>query len=103
MRAFRWIMEFGSIYHIRIVNISVGTTSREHKEQTDLLEGVEKLWDLWFVVVAAAGNQGPGAGTVTAPGSSRKIITVGSSDMLMTERQFPEEALLLTVCANRIW
>ena len=47
-----------------------------------LLEGVEKLWDLGFVVVAAAGNQGPGAGTVTAPGSSRKIITVGSSDML---------------------
>lgn len=60
MRAFRWIMEFGSIYHIRIVNISVGTTSRDHKEQTDLLEGVEKLWDLGFVVVAAAGNQGPG-------------------------------------------
>lgn len=82
MRAFRWIMEFGSIYHIRIVNISVGTTSRDHKEQIDLLEGVEKLWDLGFVVVAAAGNQGPGAGTVTAPGSSRKIITVGSSDML---------------------
>ena len=82
MRAFRWIMEFGSIYHIRIVNISVGTTSRDHKEQTDLLEGVEKLWDLGFVVVAAAGNQAPGAGTVTAPGSSRKIITVGSSDML---------------------
>lgn len=69
MRAFRWLMEFGSIYHIRIVNISVGTTSRDHKEQTDLLEGVEKLWDLGFVVVAAAGNQGPGAGTVTAPGS----------------------------------
>ena len=82
MRAFRWIMEFGSIYHIRIVNISVGTTSRDHKEQTDLLEGVEKLWDLGFVVVAAAGKQGPGAGTVTAPGSSRKIITVGSSDLL---------------------
>ena len=82
MRAFRWIMEFGSIYHIRIVNISVGTTSRDHKEQTDLLEGVEKLWDLGFVVVAAAGNQGPRAGSVTAPGSSRKIITVGSSDLL---------------------
>ena len=82
MRAFRWIMEFGSIYHIRIVNISVGTKYRDHKEQTDLLEGVENLWDLGFVVGAAAGNQGPGAGTVTAPGSSRKIITVGSSDLL---------------------
>ena len=60
MRAFRWIMEFGSIYHIRIVNISVGTTSRDHKEQTDLLEGDGKLWDLGFVVVAAAGKSGTG-------------------------------------------
>ena len=32
--------------------------------------------------MAAAGNQGPGPGSVTAPGSSRKIITVGSSDLL---------------------
>ena len=33
-------------------------------------------------MVAAAGNQGPRSGSVTAPGSSRKIITVGSSDLL---------------------
>ena len=43
---------------------------------------MDELWDQGLVVVAAAGNQGPGSGTVTAPGSSRKIITVGSSDML---------------------
>ena len=43
---------------------------------------MEKLWDEGLVVVAAAGNQGPKPGSVTAPGSSRKVITVGSSDML---------------------
>lgn len=47
-----------------------------------LIEGVEQLWDEGLVVVAAAGNQGPGYGSITAPGSSRKIITVGSSDLL---------------------
>lgn len=82
LRAFQWIEDFGKIYNIRIVNISVGTTSRSANEQTDLLIGVEQLWDKGFIVVAAAGNQGPGDGTVTAPGSSRKIITVGSSDLL---------------------
>ena len=82
LQAFQWIEDFGKIYNIRIVNISVGTTSRSANEQTDLLAGVEQLWDKGFTVVAAAGNQGPGDGTVTAPGSSRKIITVGSSDML---------------------
>lgn len=44
---------------------------------------MEKLWDRGLVVVAAAGNQGPLPGSITAPGSSRKIITVGSSDMLV--------------------
>ena len=82
LQAFQWIEDFGKIYNIRIVNISVGTTSHSMNEQTDLLAGVEQLWDKGFTVVAAAGNQGPGDGTGTAPGSSRKIITVGSSDML---------------------
>ena len=35
-----------------------------------------------FVVVTAAGNMGPAYGSVTAPGSSKKVITVGASDML---------------------
>ena len=47
-----------------------------------LIEGVEKLWDEGFVVVTAAGNQGPAPGSITAPGCSRKVITVGSSDLL---------------------
>ena len=34
-------------------------------------------------MVAAAGNRGPNPGSVTSPGSSRKIITVGSSDLLL--------------------
>lgn len=43
---------------------------------------MEKLWDDGFVVVTAAGNQGPAPGSITAPGCSRKVITVGSSDLL---------------------
>ena len=36
--------------------------------------------DAGLVVVAAAGNLGPKEGTITTPGDSKKIITVGSSD-----------------------
>lgn len=32
------------------------------------------------MVVAAAGNNGPKENTVTIPGISRKVLTVGSSD-----------------------
>ncbi|MBU5481543.1 S8 family peptidase [Blautia sp. MSJ-19] len=82
LQAFRWILQKRKQYQIRIVNISVGTTYRTRSEQDVLIQGVEKLWDEGLVVVAAAGNQGPEAGSVTAPGCSKKVITVGSSDML---------------------
>lgn len=82
LQAFRWILENFRKYRIRIVNISVGTTYRTKSEQDILIQGVEKLWDEGLIVVAAAGNQGPEPGSVTAPGCSKKVITVGSSDML---------------------
>lgn len=82
LRSFRWIGENKDKYKIRIVNISVGTTCSHPGEHKLLEDAVEVLWDAGLVVVAAAGNHGPGPGTVTAPGSSRKIITVGSGDML---------------------
>lgn len=81
IEAMQWILKYREKYHIRIVNISVGTTRREGHEQ--LIEAVEEAWDAGLIVVAAAGNQGPGQGSVTAPGCSRKIITVGSSDMIV--------------------
>ena len=37
-------------------------------------------WDDGLVVVVAAGNHGPGRMTITTPGISRKVITVGCSD-----------------------
>ena len=81
--AFDWIFRYMQKYNIRVVNISVGTTCKNGKEHSSLIRGVEKLWDQGLVVIAAAGNQGPLPGSITAPGSSRKIITVGSSDMLV--------------------
>ena len=86
MRAFRWIMEFGSIYHIRIVNISVGTTEQEKTVDDLLVQAVERAWDDGITVVTAAGNLGPAPGSITAPGSSRKVITVGAGDLLEPRR-----------------
>ena len=50
------------------------------KEQQDLLAAVDDLWDRGIMVVAAAGNNGPRENSITIPGISRKILTVGSSD-----------------------
>lgn len=81
LRAFLWLRKYYRDYRIRIVNISVGTTCSSRRDHQALIRGAEQLWDEGLVVVAAAGNQGPAPGSVTAPGSSRKVITVGSSDM----------------------
>ena len=82
LRALRWIREYRQQYRIRVVNISVGTTCNSKRNHARLLESVEQLWDEGVVVVTAAGSQGPRPGSITAPGSSKKVITVGSSDLL---------------------
>lgn len=66
---------------VRIINVSVGMTGAARPGlQARLLETVERAWDSGIVVIAAAGNNGPGEHTITSPGISKKIITVGSID-----------------------
>ena len=66
---------------IRIVNISVGSYGkRGMSEDSALVKGVNRAWDAGLVVVVAAGNNGPAPLSVTTPGISRKVITVGCSD-----------------------
>jgi serine protease AprX len=77
----QWIIDNRSKYNIRIVNISVGTTSKDNLDENSLLvQGVNAVWDSGIVVVVAAGNNGPGPMSISTPGISRKVITVGSSD-----------------------
>lgn len=82
-----WILKNRKAYHIRLLNISVGMLpSAGKREQQDLLAAVDELWNQGVMVVAAAGNNGPGEETVTIPGISRKVLTVGSSDDEETEK-----------------
>lgn len=81
LEAVDYLLRIRERFHIRILNISVGMLpDAGKKEQLALLEAVERLWDAGIVVVAAAGNNGPKENTVTVPGISRKIVTVGSCD-----------------------
>lgn len=81
LEAIRWLREHRAAYNIRLLNISVGMLSNAGiSEQQALLRAVDGLWDAGIMVVAAAGNNGPRENTVTIPGISRKIVTVGSSD-----------------------
>lgn len=76
-----WVLEHKERLGIRIVNISVGSQGRRSlSENSVLVQGVNKAWDAGLVVVVAAGNNGPGRMSISTPGISRKVITVGCSD-----------------------
>ena len=81
----RWLLAHYRQYNIRIVNISVGSSRGRHfDENSPLVRGVEALWEEGLVVLTAAGNHGPSPHSIGAPGNSRKIITVGASDVMQT-------------------
>lgn len=80
-----WLLRNYEKYNIRIVNISVGSSRGKHfGENSPLVIGVNKLWSSGLVVLTAAGNHGPSPYSIGAPGNSRKIITVGASDVMQT-------------------
>ena len=81
LKGVEWILENKEKYNIRIANVSVGANGKTEFEcESKLVAGVNKLWDEGIVVCVAAGNNGPSPQSITTPGISRKVITVGASD-----------------------
>jgi minor extracellular serine protease Vpr len=60
-----------------ILNLSLG--GGYHGNNDLLAMGLDNAVDAGLVVAVAAGNSGPGQGTLESPGRARKIITVGGS------------------------
>ena len=76
IQAMRWIMDNAASYHIKVVNLSIGTNDR--KVHVPLMEAVERLWHMGIVVVAAAGNPDGRDGYLPPPSLSPKILSVGA-------------------------
>jgi minor extracellular serine protease Vpr len=60
-----------------VLNLSLGGTY--HGNNDLLAMGLDNAVDAGVVVAVAAGNSGPGQGTLESPGRARKIITVAAS------------------------
>lgn len=81
LKGLDWIYKNHKSYQIRIVNISIGSPGPEDSSASkELLKYVDQLWDAGLVVCIAGGNHGPKPYSISIPGNSKKIITVGSSD-----------------------
>lgn len=79
--AIRFVLDTKKLYRTKILNISVGVGKIEEKQaQEILLSWLEEAWDAGLFVVVAAGNKGPGAGTISPLGLSPHVIAVGCHD-----------------------
>src|SRR5438552_13137626 len=70
-----------------VLNLSLGGSY--HGNNDLLANGLDNAVDAGVVVAVAAGNSGPGAGTLESPGRARKVITVGAS----TNQPFGDETI----------
>ena len=80
LQAMHWVSAYKDQFNIRVVNLSWGTTSRQDPAIDPINYAVQRLWKQGIVVVAAAGNSGPNATTITKPGDDPVIITAGAYD-----------------------
>jgi serine protease AprX len=65
---------------VDVVNLSLSTESPLPPAFDPLSRALQGLWESGVTVVVAAGNDGPGWGTVSSPGNDPMLITVGALD-----------------------
>ncbi len=80
LAAIQWVVSFKDQYKIRVLNLSLGTDSRQDWRLDPFNYAVERAWAAGMTVLVAASNQGPAAGTITKPADDPWVITVGSTD-----------------------
>ncbi len=78
-------IQLQSRYNIRVLNLSLGRPVASSYLTDPLCQAVQQAWQAGIVVVVAAGNDGrdnsqgtSGYGTITSPGNSPYVITVGA-------------------------
>lgn len=84
-------IQLQSKYNIRVMNLSIGRPIGTSYQLDPLCQAVRQAWQAGIVVVVAAGNDGRdnsvgnnGYGTITAPGNSPYVITVGAMNTMGT-------------------
>ncbi|MBI3924651.1 MAG: S8 family peptidase [Armatimonadetes bacterium] len=79
LQGINWVVENRERYNIRVINLSLGSY-QPRGEDDPIRQAVEKAAEAGVVVVVSAGNRGPSLGSISAPGDSPSVITVGAVD-----------------------
>jgi serine protease AprX len=76
--AFNWVLKNQKRSHVEVLNISWGAPQATSYHKSILSALVEAAWFSGVTVVVAAGNDGPAAGSITAPATDPFVVSVGS-------------------------
>jgi hypothetical protein len=79
---------------IRVINLSLSATATTPYFVDPLNRAVEKAWAAGIVVLAAAGNVGAQAETITVPGNDPYVITVSSVNGHRTAGYWADDSLV---------
>jgi serine protease AprX len=81
LTALQWVVANKNRLGIRVLNLAFGTDAASSYLTDPLDYAVERAWRAGILVVAAAGNRGPEAGTISKPGDDPFVLTVGAADV----------------------
>ncbi len=74
----QWAIENKSRYNIKILTLSLGIKAKSSYKDDPLCKAVAQASKRGITVVVAAGNSGPDASTISSPGISPDVISVGA-------------------------
>lgn len=83
VKAIDWVIANKEKYSIDILNLSLGVSAPRNPADDLFRQAAERAVDAGILVVAAAGNECQSEvceSTITSPGNSPKVITVGALD-----------------------
>jgi serine protease AprX len=78
LQAMHWVSAYKDQFNIRVMNLSWGVPSTQDPKVDPLNFAVQRLWQQGIVVVVAAGNSGPKAGSITKPADDPLVLSVGA-------------------------
>jgi serine protease AprX len=81
LTALQWVVANKNRLGIRVLNLAFGTDATSSYLTDPLNYAVERAWRAGILVVAAAGNRGPEADTISKPGDDPFVLTVGAADV----------------------
>ncbi|MCA2213317.1 S8 family serine peptidase [Jidongwangia harbinensis] len=78
LRGLQWVSDHRK--DIQVLNLSLSSQSPLPYQLDPLNQALESLWQRGVTVVVPSGNDGPGVGSVTAPGNDPVLLTAGGLD-----------------------